>query len=368
MELVTVICGLSCVLAFLCSSVACINFFRAPRLHTYSKARVQGPSVSVLIPARNEAVNLASALPKLRHSSYQPLEILVLDDGSTDGTKEVALEFGVRCISGKSLPEGWTGKNWACWQLAQVAGGEIFLFMDADVVPEEGAISRTVECLVSDQLAGLTCFPKQIYENSLLGAVVPFVMELPIVGWITLAQISKSKIPSLMAANGQWIAVTRSTYFQTEGHSAVRSKIVEDIELARRIRSRGGFKTLIASEDIKVRMYKSYKEMQLGFSKNLFLLFGGNFASYSLFLTFFSLLFFTPWFALVSGHMILGMSAILLTVCWRLLTAEIMKSSKTLILLHLIGMTLALALFIRAAVQFYKGNGQWKGRRLELRP
>jgi chlorobactene glucosyltransferase len=367
MELVTVICALGCSLAVLCSSVACINFFRAPRLRTYSGSRTQGPLISVLIPARNEANNLANALPKLLLSSYQPLEILVLDDGSTDATGETALNLGVRCIPGKPLPEGWTGKNWACWQLAEAARGDIFLFMDADVVPEASAISRTVDCMISDRLAGLSCFAQQIYPSTLLAAVVPFVMELPVVGWIPLAQISQTQTPSLMAANGQWIAVTRDAYFQAEGHSAVRSKIVEDIELAKRIRNTGRFKTLIASEDIKVRMYSSYEEMQLGFSKNLFLLFGGNLVSYSLFLTFFVLLFFVPWFAFAFGQIRLAIIAILFTLCWRLFTAEIMRSKKMLIPLHPIGMTLALVLFFRAAIQFYKGSSRWKGRPLDLR-
>jgi chlorobactene glucosyltransferase len=366
MELVTGACAVSCLLTLGCATIACINFFSAPRLRNYSSSRVKGPLVSVLIPARNEAANLANALPKLLLSSYQPLEILVLDDGSTDKTRETALNLGVRCISGEPLPAGWTGKNWACWQLAQVACGEILLFMDADVVPGKAAVSRTVDCLTSERVAGLSCFLKQIYESTLLAAVVPFIMELPITGWIPLVQISKSRNPSLIAANGQWIAVKREAYFQTGGHWEVRSKIVEDIELGRRVRNAGGFKTLIASEDIEVRMYGSYREMQIGFSKNLFLLFGDNFVSYFLFLTFFSVLFFMPWVAIYSAPPSWALSALLLTLCWRLITAQMMKSKKSPILLHPIGMILAFALFLRAGLEFYRGSSQWKGRILDF--
>ncbi len=100
------------------------------------------PSLSVIIPARNEAHNLPTLLGSLAAQSVRPCEILVVDDGSTDRTAEVARELGARVIASEPLPEGWRGKTWACHQGAQAATGELLCFVDADTWFEPGGLAR----------------------------------------------------------------------------------------------------------------------------------------------------------------------------------------------------------------------------------
>src|SRR5690606_24994474 len=120
----------------------------APRLHR--SPREYRPRASVLVPARNEAGNLRSVLPALLELDEAALEVLVLDDDSEDGTAgliaaaEKASAGRLRLLHGAPLPDGWTGKNWACHQLAAAARGEVLIFCDADVRPGPDAVSRTL--------------------------------------------------------------------------------------------------------------------------------------------------------------------------------------------------------------------------------
>jgi glycosyltransferase involved in cell wall biosynthesis len=103
--------------------------------------------VSVLIPARNEASGIAISLEYLLKSDHPNFEILILDDHSDDGTADIVSEFArkdnrVRLLRSKPLPEGWNGKQHACWQLAQLANQRWLLFLDADVHVSPDAISR----------------------------------------------------------------------------------------------------------------------------------------------------------------------------------------------------------------------------------
>jgi glycosyltransferase involved in cell wall biosynthesis len=363
MEVVTLFFTVSAGLLSLIFLLSVWNRRYGPYLSNYPD-RNDGPKVSILIPARNEADNLRQLLPRLLASAYANYEILVLDDHSTDNSKEVARTAGIPVLQSEPLPAGWTGKNWACWQLAQKAQGDIFLFIDADVLPAPLAVARTVGCMESENLAGLSSFPRQIYDNLWLAATVPFIMELPIVGWIPMAAVSSRRFPYFMAANGQWLAVRRTSYFLAGGHSGVRSNIVDDIALANRIRQHGTFKTFYGSLDVSVRMYKSYGQMQLGFSKNLFLLCGGSWMAFLGFLGFYTLVYIVPVVAAVTAPWTWGMALLALTFGWRWNTATVMKSPKRAIWLHPVGVLLAGQLLLLSAARTQCGGNTWKGRRL----
>lgn len=218
------------------------------------------PTASILVPARNEAENLRRSLPSLLDQGA--LEVLVLDDGSEDGTAQVAREFGeghpsFRLISGSPPPPGWTGKNWACWQLAQEARGEVLVFTDADVVWERGALGGVLAGLGDRPL--LSALPGQEVAEPLSGAVIPFVMGglfsfLPHPLWEHLG-----------AANGQVLAFRREAYLALGGHGAVKGEILEDVALARRAR---GYRLALGTRLFRARMYRSYREAQEGFGKN----------------------------------------------------------------------------------------------------
>ncbi|MEZ0322121.1 MAG: glycosyltransferase [Thermus sp.] len=218
------------------------------------------PTVSLLVPARNEAENLRRTLPTLLRQGA--LEVLVLDDLSEDGTAEVAWALGkdhpgFRLLRGKPLPRGWTGKNWACWQLAQEARGEVLVFTDADVLWEEGALGGLLKALEGREM--VSALPRQEAEGLGVQATVPFAMG---------GLFSFLPYPLLLAlrvANGQVLAFRKEAYLALGGHLAVRGEVLEDVALARRARRYGLF---LAPRLFRARMYRGYREVVAGFGKN----------------------------------------------------------------------------------------------------
>jgi glycosyltransferase involved in cell wall biosynthesis len=219
------------------------------------------PTASLLVPARNEAENLEATLPSLLRQGA--MEVLVLDDASEDGTAGVVRRLAkahptLRLLQGKPLPPGWTGKNWACWQLAQQAQGEVLVFTDADVLWEEGALEGLLEALKGHDL--VSALPQQGAEGLLLGGSVPFLMHG------LFAFLPHPLLEALRVANGQVLAFRREAYFAQGGHQAVRGQVLEDVALARRARR---YRLLLGGQAFRARMYRSYPEAVEGFGKNL---------------------------------------------------------------------------------------------------
>jgi len=265
------------------------------------------PAVSVLVPARNEAQNLETTLPRLIQQGA--LEVLVLDDASEDGTAEVVRRLAethpvLRLLPGKPLPPAWTGKNWACWQLAQQAQGEVLVFTDADVLWEDRALEGLLEALEGRDL--VSAFPQQQAEGLLLGGSVPFVMHG------LFAFLPHPLLEAIRVANGQVLAFRRDAYFAQGGHEAVRGEVLEDVALARRA---DRYRLLLAGEAFRVRMYRNYREAVEGFGKN-FLQVHLNSRVFLLAAAFYHLALYTlPW---VFGKVWLGLMGILerLIVQW----------------------------------------------------
>ncbi|WP_243089798.1 glycosyltransferase [Thermus neutrinimicus] len=234
------------------------NLLRFPRLRP--SPTPPRPTASILVPARNEAENLRRSLPSLLRQGA--LEVLVLDDLSQDGTPQVAQTLGqgqpaFRLLPGTPPPPGWKGKNWACWQLAQEAKGEVLIFTDADVVWEEGALGALLAGLGDSPL--LSALPRQEVENPSVGAVVPFVMG----GLFSF--LPHPLLERLRVANGQVLAFRREAYFALGGHEAVKGEVLEDVALARKAPS---YRLALGTGLFRVRMYRSYGEALEGFGKN----------------------------------------------------------------------------------------------------
>src|ERR1700675_3669943 len=103
------------------------------------------PVTSVIVPARNEEACLGACLGSLVSQTGVSFEIIVVDDGSTDATRSIALAFpGVRVIEAAPLPPGWSGKNNALTTGARQAKGQWLLFTDADTVHRPGSLARAV--------------------------------------------------------------------------------------------------------------------------------------------------------------------------------------------------------------------------------
>ncbi len=275
-------------IAWLILVVAGINFMIS-LVNVLSKHYLTGgspdhkPLVSVLIPARNEERNIGNILSDLSGLSYGNLEIVVYDDESTDGTKQVVQAFQkreprVRLLPGTPLPEGYTGKNHACHQLSNSAGGEYYLFLDADVRVKGALVEQALFWMIKKDLALLSIFPVQVMKG--FGEKI----SVPLMNWILLSLlpmplIRKSSRPSLAAANGQFMLFPAVIYKKFLFHQRFRKDKVEDVSIIRFLKRKGEMvDTLLGKENISCRMYNNLGEAIAGFSKNIFLFFGNSIA------------------------------------------------------------------------------------------
>ncbi len=248
-------------------AVLLVNTFTFPVLTPPQRAPEQGRRVSLLVPARNEAVNLSETLPLLLAQGAD--EILILNDDSEDETAQVVAESGVRCISGKPLPPGWTGKNWACWQLAQKASGDILVFTDADVSWEPGALASLLVFAEHGDAVYASVWPRQRTETLFERLSVP-VIDLVLLGLLPYPLVQRTTDAAFSAGNGQCMMWTRSAYLQVGGHAAFKDEVLEDVKMGQYAKGRG-LKTVLAlgGELLSVRMYRTRGELLEGFSKNI---------------------------------------------------------------------------------------------------
>lgn len=283
------------------------NLRRAPRM---SKAgRPWGrPSVSLLIPARNEEANLRRTLATWRSSAWPDLEILILDDGSTDDTADIIdaaarLDARVRRLAGRPVPPGWLGKPWACAQLGEAARGDVLIFLDADVEIHPRAVAETVAAMQRRGAGAVTGLPRQILGSFAERAIVPLVMHGPIFASLPLDWSARDLRPSSVVANGQWLAVRRDAWAAIGGHRAVADRILDDMELGRALRA-AGFRVvpLVAGDRLAVRMYDGARSVAAGFGKNLAGLVGWRFGPVALAAAVWTWLAITPWIGLALGR------------------------------------------------------------------
>ncbi len=270
---------------------AILNAFTFPRLREPTRSRlvrfadatVEKGHVSrvfVLIPARNEAGVIANTVKSLLAQAYPALNVIVLDDGSDDGTGDLARaaaagDVRLRVLSGSALMEGWLGKNWACHQLAQSALGEasdpddVLIFTDADVTWRPGALAALIDEITRNQVDLLTVWSTQITRTWGERLVVP-LMALVILGYLPSPLVNRTPWTAFAAANGQCLAFRRRAYQAVGGHAAVRDRIVEDITFARRIKAK---KMRLWMADgaglIVCRMYTSWSQVRDGYAKNI---------------------------------------------------------------------------------------------------
>lgn len=229
--------------------------------------------VSVIVPARNEETCLADCLQSLTAQAGVAFEIIVVDDHSTDHTREIAVSFpGVRVIEAGPLPDGWTGKNNAVATGARQARGEWLLFTDADTVHLPGSLSRSLDEAQRKAAALLSYSPEQIVTGFWEKAVM-LVIFAELASKYRPSQVSDPNSPAA-AANGQYILVTREAYDAIGGHAAVGKSLLEDVELARAVKQSGRrifFR--YGGDAVRTRMYRSFSQLREGWTKNLAILF-----------------------------------------------------------------------------------------------
>lgn len=259
-----------------------VNRRTAPRIRSGTILTEPVRSVSVLVPVRDEMDNLPALLEAWKRVDHPDWELVVLDDGSTDGSLEYLrqVERGfprLRVLEGSPLPQGWRGKNWACHQLSLQATGELLLFCDADVLPDRMALAETASLMDAERAGMLSGFGRQNSTHPLVACVVSLVVDLPLRAFLPLRLSADRPEPSLVAAVGQWLMFSRDGYRAAGGHRAVASLVSEDLALARRAK-RAGVKVVaaLAEEVLEVRMYRTPAQAWTGFVKNFADLGGGG--------------------------------------------------------------------------------------------
>jgi chlorobactene glucosyltransferase len=239
-------------------------------------APVDPPSVSVVIPARNEARNVGQCVDSVLSSDYPRLDVTVVDDGSTDGTGDIARRAGaddrrLRVIEGGALPAGWFGKQWACESGARACSGEILLFTDADTVHSPDLITRSVNMMIRRNADLFSVMGRQELGSFWERVIQPQVFATMSVRYGGTESITKSPRVKDKIANGQCLFVRRDTYDELGGHSLVKSHVAEDLMMAQQYFARG--KRVVLAEGINqlsTRMYTSLRELIDGWGKNVF--------------------------------------------------------------------------------------------------
>ena len=215
--------------------------------------------VSIIVPARNEAHNLPALLGSLRALDPAPLEIIVVDDHSTDGTGAIAAGAGARVISPPALPAGWNGKPWACHTGAGAARGEYLLFTDADTVHAPDSLGRAMARLTGSRAAMLSVVPTHLVRavwERLQGVFQLLLLIATRAGAVERDAPGAGREHERRFSIGQYLLFRRDAYERIGGHEPVKQRIAEDLAFARLIRSAGLDLALVfAPGMICVRMY-----------------------------------------------------------------------------------------------------------------
>lgn len=350
------------------TSIAVYNFLQAPRLKKNESKIRHALLVSVLIPARNEEKNIGICLQSVLNQNYKNLEIIVLDDNSDDRTAEIVNKYTnekIKLVKGEVLPQGWLGKNWACSQLSKYAGGELILFLDADVILSKDAISSVVDIWVENKLKMLSVFPTQYIFTLGEHLIVP-LMNWLLLNFLPLTLVFSSDRKSFAAANGQFILFEKKTYNSINGHESVKDKVVEDMELARELKKRGEkIMTLVGDKTIKCRMYNDFKNSFAGFSKNFFPGFNTSPVVFAVLIFFLLLEFFLPFLLVFINYKFI--SHVVVILAGRIFVSlTSMQNFVFNILLHPIQMIVMLFVGINSLIKTINNQIEWKGRKIKL--
>ncbi|MCQ8241709.1 glycosyltransferase [Rhizosaccharibacter radicis] len=230
------------------------------------------PRLSVLIPARDEENNIGDAVRCVLNSSDVELELLVLDDGSTDRTPDILASIEddrLRVLRGGPLPRGWSGKQHACSVLGERARHPLLVFVDADVRLEPDALSRLAAFMERHPAVALASgFPHQVTRSWSERLLLPLI-HLLLMGYRPAILDRDGLDPAFAAGCGQLFVARRGAYRAVGGHAAIRRSLHDGLTLPRAFRKRG-FRTALfdATPMARVRMYEGAAPLWEGLTKN----------------------------------------------------------------------------------------------------
>lgn len=346
--------------------ISVYNFFTAPVIKSGSNKIKNQDLVSVLVPARNEEKNILKCLQGILKQDYKNIEVIVLDDNSTDNTANLVSSVQsdkIKLIKGKELQNGWLGKNWACYQLAQNAVGNYLLFIDADVEVKSEVISSAVAEMNESNASLISIFPTQIIKS------IGEHLIVPLMNWLLLTFLPLKFVYSLnnkafVAANGQFMLWKRDDYFRIGNHEIVKDKVVEDMELARVIKNKNlKVKTLLGGNLVYCKMYNSFKEAYTGFQKNFYPGFSVSPVFFILIISFLFLVFVGPIF-IIRDNLISTLPLMLVIVSRTSVSISSKQNLLFHLLLHPFQMFLMLWIGIVSVVKFKTNSIIWKERKI----
>ncbi len=333
--------------------------FRAPAAATAPAA------VSVLIPARDEEANIADAVGAVLASTGVEFEVIVLDDGSTDGTAAILAgirDRRLRVIVGVGLPAGWAGKQHACALLAKAAQHDLLVFTDADVRLSPDALLRMAGFMQRNAVGLGSGFPRQVVVTWAEQLLLPLIHFL-LLGFLPMWLMRTSAQVGLGAGCGQLFIARRAAYDRAGGHAAIRSSLHDGLTLPRAFRRAGEMTGLFDATALATcRMYSSAAEVWAGLGKNAtegmarpgpllvwtILLFGGQVLPASL---------------VVLAPSTPAVAALVVTIGLRLILAMRFRQPELSALVHPLGILALLAVQWTALASLLRGRPKlWRGR------
>lgn len=243
----------------------CWPYFFSKPVPSPTKEENEYPLVSVIVPARNEEKSLPHLLDSLLKSDYPKLEIIVVDDQSTDQTYEVASKYTATVIKAPSKPAGWIGKNWACSIGAKAALGELLLFTDADTVHTPSGLRQSVSYLLYKKAALLSAPSFHANKHWWEKLLAPFY-------FLVNVAVTPYNKPSLKTpyAIGQYLLFDAAFYKKLGGHTVSKSSLAEDAELARQtLKQKGKYVMYTEHRLFSVQMFDSFKSFIAGWNRLL---------------------------------------------------------------------------------------------------
>ncbi len=240
------------------------------------EAPAHSPLVSVVLPARNEADHIAACIGSLRATTWPDWQLVVVNDGSTDATGELARvaardDARVLVIDAPPLADGWFGKQWACHAGMQHARGQLLLFTDADTRHQPDLVTRLVRTREARDVDLISVSGNQEMETFWERAVQPVVFALILLRFGGARAIESARSPADVIANGQCFMMTREAYHAVGGHAAVRDSVAEDLMIAQRTVQCGRRASLVLGRDqLSTRMYDGLGALVKGWRKNVY--------------------------------------------------------------------------------------------------
>ena len=340
------------------------------------------PLVSVIVPARNEAHNIARCVTSILSTTYPNLELIIVDDSSTDGTAQIAREAArrdprARIVTCPPLPEGWFGKQWACATGAKIALGSVLQFTDADTVHAPDLVTRSINATRRNRAQLFSVAGRQELGGFWEKVIQPQIFTILSMRYGGTESVTKATSVSNKIASGQCIFLTRDSYDAIGGHASVRSSVAEDLMLAQRFfAARKRVMLMLGVNQLSTRMYASLGEIISGWRKNVFA--GGldsmpfgkvGHTLFPLFLLMPPLLELLPPLALVLAAFGLATSGTLMlwaaisagvTLLWWIVVYVTIRESPLYALVYPLGALILLYIFFTAVIRGRRVT--WKGR------